>query len=446
MKHLRAAAPIVAAISMLAVACANPKVDPSATFTIEGKALTAAGQPLVSAEVRLVRYFHLNKLFVPSVDQLFDCTADDCDVDGFDLELGLVKTLTTDMDGRFELAVLGEDIIAKGGRRDSLGKSEVSNLVIIVLDPDDLDKDAGVFSYSQTFQQSDRLWGVGNLELWDSDARADVDMAATTGRIELSWNKIERPPSSPVSQRYRVEIRGQGRRLRLRCNEDVAGSSADETSFLGGCVSSGNRLKTQVSAHTVWTHYADNGRFTAYVSGDGVDFRHRQKMVVSAPLMDPGMNRDPVRIGGVWAVAGDVEQDLANSSATDGKIDTRVRITNRATEIYVKLPAGAVSDAGLLNSLVNDAHKACVTIEFQGTDFNTLAEARGATQGWVQKGKFCGGGGADEEMSALVGFDTTAANGEVAAWMRFTAVSDFTVMSASPYFEAIGEVAVYEKK
>lgn len=446
MKPIRKLAPLVVGLSVMSVACTNETLDPASTFSVEGKALTADGQAISGAEIRLIRYFHRTKLFVPSVDQMFDCTAADCDIDDFDLELGLVRKTTSDMDGRFEIEVLGEDIIAKTGITDTTGKKEGSNLVVIVVDPDDPDKDAGVFSYATTFSQGDKLWGAGNMKMWDSDAKADVSTSATTGRVGLSWKKIVRPANSTVSQRYRVEIRGQGRRLILRCDENVTGNSADETRALGGCVSAGDRLETTVSAFTVWTYYADNGMFTAYVRGDGVDFRYREKLTVTAPLPDPTMGRDPVLAQGIWAVAGVDEQELTNSKATDGDITTRESIRNQATQIYVKLAPGDVTDAGLLNSLVSDGYKACVTIEFHGSTFPTLADARAAAMDWVQKGKFCGGGGADNETSALVSFDTTMSDGERAGWMRFVAVPDGGLSASTPHFQAIGEVAVFKKK
>ena len=96
--------PLLAVTASLAVACTNPTIDPESTFFAEGRAVTADGDPLVGAEVKVVRYFHPAKLLRPDVDDLFDCDTTDCGYPGLDLEVGLVSK-TTDMDGRFSMGL-----------------------------------------------------------------------------------------------------------------------------------------------------------------------------------------------------------------------------------------------------------------------------------------------------------------------------------------------------
>ena len=75
----------------------------------------------------------------------------------------------------------------------------------IVIDPNDSEKMAGVYTYDHLFQQTDKVWNPGRLRLWDSSATADVTDALTSGQIEFKWNKIDRPAGSQAG-----ELIGQG--------------------------------------------------------------------------------------------------------------------------------------------------------------------------------------------------------------------------------------------
>ncbi len=429
-------APLALAVSMLAVACTNPTVDPASTFTARGVAQDASGQALANAEVRLVRYFHPGKLLRPSVDDLFECSSASCGYDEVDLEIGIVKTTQTDMSGRFEMSFLGEDIAAKGGITDMTGKVEGSNLVLVVIDPSDTAKQAGVFTQDFVFQQADKSWDPGNMRMWEAGADADVSAAVTAGLVNFSWNRIARPAGSTVSNVYRLDVRGGGNRLVLRCQEGV------NTIEAGGCTADGDKLQYSVSAFSIFAFYSDaGGAFSGYIQGDGVDLRYRSKFTVSGTIPDPSANRDPIGIEGIWAVTPTANQSLNGTRATDGDTKTREDINGQSTEIYVKLPAGSlVTDAGVLNALVKEASSACIVVEFNTTSFNDVDGAKAGQTGWSSKGKFCGGQGAKNEMSALVSFDTTASMGEVAAWMRFR------VEGAGAHFQSVGELAVYKKK
>lgn len=433
------AAPIVLSLAMIATACTNPTVDPSSTFIAEGRAQLSNGDALANADVRLIRYFHKSKFLRPTVDDLFTCTTvgTACGHANVNLEIEVVMTTKTNSEGRFEMEFKGENIAADNGITDSTGKVEVSNTVLLVVDPNDADGLAGVYSLDHLYQQSDKSWDPGIMKLWDSSATADVGSALTSGFVKFGWNKIARPAGSMVSQVYRLDVRGGGSRLLVRCTEGV-----DAT--LGGCISDGNKLRQDLSAFTIYNWYSTNGTFSGYVHGEGVDLRYRSRFTVTGMFQDPTAGRDPVGIAGIWAISSTgAEQALLNTKATDGDPKTRESITGNAKEIYVQLPAGTlVTDSGLLNSVVNNAYNGCVVLEFNTTAFNDVMTARTNGAGWVSKGKFCGGQGADNELSALVSFDTTASMGEIAAWMRFRIEATGTT---DVYYSDVGEVAVYKR-
>lgn len=431
------------ATAMLSVACTNPTIDPESTFFAEGKALTASGDPLVGAEVKVIRYFHPAKLLRPDVDDLFDCDAKDCGYVGLNLEIGLVSKTTTDMDGSFSMEFKGEDIAGQSGVTTETGRVEGSNVVIVITDPNDADGFAGVYTDDYTFRQNDKRWDPGNLKLWDAGAVADLDQAATDGMVNFSWNKIDNG-SSNVDATYRLEIRGGGSRLIQRCR---VGDSVE----VGGCVDGGtgmgmsDTLSLDVSAFSLWNFYSDQGDFDAYIRGRGTDMNWRAKFSVTGTFADPSADRDLIVADGTWAVNDSGNEVLDGSAATDLDPATRVTLASPASAIYVQLPAGTlVTDAGILNSLVDNAFSACVVLEFSGTAYNDVDGAKGAgSSDWVQKGRFCGGSGGNNEISALVSFDTSSSMGQSAAWMRFRIESDGMTDST---FTEIGEVAVYKKK
>jgi hypothetical protein len=428
--------------SMLGMACTNPTIDPASTFYAEGKALAANGDALTGAEVKVIRYFHPAKLLKPDVDDLFDCDQTDCGYAGLDLEIGLVAETTTDMSGNFTMEFKGSDIAGSSGITDDRGRVEGSNLVIVIKDPSDMNGVAGVFTNDHTYQQSDKRWDPGNLKLWNASAVANVGQANTNGMVNFSWDKVENAPSSSVDTTYRLEVRGGGSRLVQRCRD---GSSLEA----GGCTedSMSGKLNMDVSAFSIYNFYSNQGDFTAYIRGNGVDMNWRSKFTVEGMFEDPSMNRDVIPATGTWAVSESGAETLDMTEATDGSPSSRLTLTTPATSIYLQLPAGSlVTDAGLLNTVVDNAYSTCVVLEFSGTAYNDVAAA-GASNGgdWVQKGRFCGGNGANNEMSALVSFDTSNSMGQSAAWMRFRLENDGMGMASSA-FTQIGEVAVYKQR
>lgn len=438
------ALPLILGVALLGAACSNPTVDPSSTFTVKGVAMTASMQAIPNADVRLFRYYDQLHLLQPSTEDLFRCATGDCSQNDVGLEFAVVKTAKTGMDGSFSIQVLGSEIAAKNGRTDEQGKVEVSNLVVLVLDPADTQKRTGVYSFSHLFDQTDKVWDSGAMALWKADATADVSTAASSGLVSLSWNKLPRSAGSMVKNLYEVDLGTNSARLFVRCREGVG--TPGQAVVEGGCEESGGKLSVRVSAYSLYSYYSDGGSFTAYVAGDGVDFRYRTIVTVPVVLPDPRPTRETRGVEGAWAVSGTSEQALLGTAALDNNPSSRVTITPNAEAIYVKFSGPIrVTDAGLLNSVVKDATDACVIVEFATTAAVDVTAAK-AVQ-WTTTGRFCGATGAPNEMAAVMSFDTTASDGQDGAWMRFRLADDANVAgSHSPVFQQIGEIAIYKKR
>ena len=431
--------PLLAFTAGLAMACTNPTIDPESTFYAEGRAVTADGDPLVGAEVKVVRYFHPAKLLRPDVDDLFDCDAVDCGYPGLDLEVGLVSKTTTDMEGRFSMDFKGADIAGQSGVMDDMGLVEGSNVVIVVKDPNDMLGNAGVFTNDYTYQQTDKTWDPGELNLWNANAVADVSNAGMSGNVNFAWNRSTAAGTASVDTTYRVEVRGGGSRLVQRCFDG-------ENSTLGGCneEAMSDRLSLDVSAFSLYTFYSDMGNFAAYVQGNGREMNWRTAFTVQGVFENPAMNREPIMTSGVWAITESGAEAIDGSAATDGLPSTRLSLMSPAQAVYVELPLGSlVTDAGLLNSVVSNSYSACIVLEFSSRAYDSVGSAQMSGDGdWVQEGRFCGGNGGSDEVSALVSFDTSASMGQVASWMRFR-VENTQMSMVAPLITDIGEVAVY---
>lgn len=441
MKRLSKAGALAILAGVISPAC-NPTVDPEATFTAKGDVVDESGQPLAGAEVRLIKYSSDLNLFAPSVETLFaENPSSDPDIG---LHVDVVQVVRTDMSGHFEMVFLGKDIQAENGIMTSDGRVEVATTVVVVRDPRDTMKQAGVYSYAHVYQDSDRIWEQpARMDLWSSDATADTSRAAESGLVALSWKRLERMRTSGVRNAYRVDIFGTNTpRLIIRCNE---GTLAE-----GGCEpdpSDTTRLTRSVSAFSIYSYYSDaNGMFHAYVQASGADFRYVSGFTVTAPIPDVRDRRQPAGIEGVWAVGTGADQALLGTAATDNNPSTRVEITNGADAIYVKLPLSEITDAGLLNALIDDAAEGCVVLELSVDVFSDIASAKASrADAWRSKGKFCGETGAKGEVSALAGFSTSSQEAVSAAWMRLRLEPDGG-MGSGLAFRAIGEVAVYKRK
>lgn len=426
----------------LATACGNPAVDPDATFTAKGTVQNELGQPLNGAEVRLIKYSSDLQLLAPTVDELFsDSPRGDNEVG---LDVSVVKTITTGADGTFSMTFTGADIAAPGGYTTGEGLVEVATVVLVVRDPADPLKRAGVYTYPKLFMQSDKEWGAGTMKLLASEAIADTSIANINGLVKLSWKKIPQG-SSMVRNTYRVTIGAPDNtspRLIIRCNEgnDVVDGQCTQDP------ENPAKVSRFISAYSLYRYYSSGGMFAAYLEANSPDYRFVSKFAVPAPVPNNTGDRTDVGIEGLWAVSTSADQPLLNTPATDGNPDTRVAITiPNATAIYAKLTPALVSDAGVLNTVLRNAENGCVILEFSVTAFPDLAGAKGSSAAmWVKKGKFCGENGAKDEISALAGFDTTGSDGVVAAWMRVRAEADGA--GSNPYFQAIGEVAVLKKR
>lgn len=411
------------------VACtSNPTVNEESSFAATGQALDVDGSPLVGAEVRLLRYFHPLSIFEPGVDSLFECNSSDwrvCGDSGLDFELALVDTVTTDDAGEFRFDFLGADIIAEQSIPDLMGNRQSSNLVIVVLDPNDTTGKVGVYSYDFTVAQGIREVGVGDLQLWGSGATVDTTNALITGEVVFSWNRLQR--TTQGDNIYRLEIGpSNGPRLLITCAEG-------EDVLQGGCEESGNQLVVRVSAFTIFTFYSNAGVFDAFVRGDGMDHRQRARFESPPTLMQ--IPRTRVNANGVWAVGGGQVQELTSGAATDDDPATQQTITIDADAIYVQVNGAAVSDAGLLNSMVSNVQDACVVVEVTTTIFADIDAAQASVDGdWTDRGRFCGSG-IDDTISAIINFPQT----QGPQWLRFVIDSGSTAT-----FQSVGEVAVYQ--
>lgn len=449
---------LVTAVAALGAACSNPTVDPASTFAISGKALKADGTALAGTQVKLVRYFDKLKLLRPTVDALFDCAQADCSNPNVALELGVVKTVDTGADGAFDFEVTGADIAAQSGITDEQGKVEVSNLVLVVVDPSDPAKKAGVYTFDKLFQQSDKSWGAGNLKLWDSAATADAGSALDTGLVRFSWKAPPVPMGSNVKNLYRVDAGGESSaRLNVYCRDNVTVAGNDSKFTEGGCDTDGmGKLFFDVSLYALYVYYSDNGAFSGYVSADGVDFRYRSRFTVIVPtLPDPRPRRENVAVAGIWAVSSDTmgqgEQSLLGGAAVDGNRSTKADISPSAKAIYVLFnQAVYVSDAGLFNAVVSDAAGACVVVEFSSNGTTQLGTAKTLpSSDWSVAGRFCGATAGPTEMTAVLGFDSSATQspGRIGQWLRFRLQDDANVEgTVSPTFSGIHEIGLFGRK
>ena len=97
-----------------------------------------------------------------------------------------------------------------GGYTTGEGLVEVASVVVLVTDPNDASGRTGVVTYGKEFMRSDTGgWQIGEMEIWDSQAEADVSRATTTGLVDFRWGKIERGSSS-VRNTYRLNISAGG--------------------------------------------------------------------------------------------------------------------------------------------------------------------------------------------------------------------------------------------
>ncbi len=425
---------------MSLVACTNPTVDPNAEFTAKGRVMDQMGNPLAGVEVRLIKYSDPLNIFQPGVENIFSDSPSTNTA--LDLNVQVIATFETGMDGTYSTTLTGEQIAKPGGFMTGTGLVEVASVIAVVRDPND--KEAGVFTYEKLFMTSDFIWDAGDLQMWAANAVADASDALTTGQVKLSWDKLQSNKPTNVRNQYRVWLRGKDENtptLVIYCSQgdSVSGGCAEDAA-------DSNKVARFVSAYSVAAFYADtDGEFTALVQGNGNRYRFVSRFTVQAPVPDITTVRDPVAIEGVWAVD-DVggEQDLLNTSATDGNVQTRETLNISATGIYAKLGGVLVTDAGLLNTVAKGARDGCLILEFSVNAYTDLAGATGAPAAdWEQKGKFCGENGGADEVSALASFDTTSLDGVQAAWMRVRTEPDGGV--TAPTITAVGEVAVFQK-
>ncbi len=410
----------------------NPTVNPASDFSATGTALDTDGTLLSGATVRLLRYFQPNSLFVPSVDDLFNCTSQDwrvCGSEELNFELALVDSTTTDENGDFRLDFTGQDIIAELGDTDAMGNQEGSFLVLVVLDPDD--PQAGVFTYEATLSQANRQFSAGDLQLWDAGATVDVTNAIATGGVEFSWNALERGPGLG-SDIYRVDVFGTGTpRLIYNCSDGGAGTGATPPP----CDESGDTLSVTFSSFNIFFFYSNNGLFDAYVTGDGLNFRQRAAFTIGGQGQIPTVPRDQIDDVEIYAVSGASATEITDPAVNDDDPSTTVTLSPAADEIYVFVNGGLISDAGLLSAVVGNgaALGTCVVVELSTAAPPTIGEAQSIVQ-WTSAGQFCGGNaGFGDSISAIQTFGVT----QTAGWIRFR------VFGASTGISSVGEVAVY---
>lgn len=413
----------------LAAACTNPTIDPDAPISVVGTALDEVGDPLVDAEVQLVKYWSESNERQPLPERLLDGRPGSAS-DG-DLRVELVRRGYTDRRGDFYFELYGEDVAQPGGYVDGRGRQEVADTVIVVRDPFDPYGRSGVLSYEHTFQQSDRSWTTGILQLWFAAAEVEADVG---GELVFSWDASL---SVRDARAYRliVESPNGQRRLVLGCG---AGAEA--------CVRVGGRVERRVPAFTVDSYYRDrSGELRAWVQADLRDYRAVAAVDVLDDGVEPGGISGPNDlVEGVWAASDVGEQDLSFGAALDGDPATRAYVDAGATEIYVKLRPAVITDAGVLGALLSRAADGCVELEFTGTQHRDVVEARlSSDRDWQPRGRFCGENGGPGEVSAVVSF--AASGGVTFAWMRLRARPGL-VSGVTPVFREIGEVAVFSRR
>ncbi|MEM6532288.1 MAG: hypothetical protein AAF654_06670 [Myxococcota bacterium] len=418
-------------------ACSNDTIDEAATFTVRGDVEDTSAEPLASADIRLIRFFHPLKLFEPSFEDFLTCDAADCGYPGIDLEIERVRSGFSGADGAFEFEVLGADIAADQGVTDAQGLVEGSNLVVVAFDPSDATGRSGTITYDNTFSQADRIWETGTLDLWNAEAEIDVSQAITSGVAQLQWNPIPQPAGSNVRRFYEVVVGSGANRLAVRCSAEADGTvtapCANQNTVDGTVIT----LDLSAVLLSLYGNNAGTG-IEAHVRASGADYRYAARFTLVNPLPDFDTIRQPAGISGVWASSATDDFSLIGTPALDGDPNTAQSITNEADTIYVQLNGSSVTDAGILGSLVNDAFQSCVVIEFNSSNFDTITDAKANTSGWANQGRFCGGNGSDQALSALVNFS----NSQIAAWMRFRLDPD---PGANAFYLSVGEVAVFDE-
>ncbi len=430
---------ILLAALLSGAACTNPTINPEADFSALGKVVDGDGNPLANAEVRLIKYWSTSNLLQPSPDQLFEDTP--TRRAGSALEIELVQTAMTNMNGEFEMDFKGEAIAQPGGFMSSSGLVEVADAVIVVRDPSDSSGKTGAYTLEHTYMNSGRSWSTGQIDMWDAGAQADTSQVSSSGQVHFSWNL---PPDLGVDNYYRLSVGAPnevGPQLILGCRQNELMAT--------GCYEENGKLHRNVSALSISSFYASaTGDFVASLRSRIDNIRYVSKVSISGSIQDITQTRDPVGLEGVWAVGPMSDQDLSGGLAVDGNPATRAQINNEATEIYVKLPLTVVTDAGVLGGILDNASEGCLVLEFNSTAFADLAAAKGSDAStWEARGRFCGQTSGNGEVSALSSFDTSSSvKGVTAAWMRLRAESLSGSMGTVPSFTELGEVAVYKAK
>lgn len=412
--------------------CENPStIDPDLVLTATGEAQDIFGQPLVGAEVRVIKYWSDANSRAPTPEEVFADDLSTIEEDG--LGAALVSQTFVEPDGLFFMEFTGADVARPEGFMDSRGRREVADTVLLVRDPDDPIGRTGVFTYEYTFEEAEPIWDTGLLQLWDADASVRRTLSED---LLFTWRAVETSGRS-VDDAYRLVIEPPlgGRRLVLNCSE-ATGSN-------GGCLRSGERVELEVSSTTIDQYFAGpEGGFFAWIQADGLDYRSLVEVLDGVDGGSPV--RDPVLLEGVWAAGDSGEESLLGTAALDGDPTTRARLSGRVTEIYVKLLPTVITDAGILGALLSGAANGCVEVEFTGTVYPGVIEARTSSDiDWQPRGRFCGENGGPGEVSALVSFGS--GGGVTFAWMRLRAVP-FGPEGTVPVFREIGEVAVFTQR
>lgn len=414
-------------VSLALAACTNPTIDPDARVRIVGDAVDELGQALPNAEVLLVKYWSDTNGRAPLPERLLDGAVSAAS-DG-DLRVELVRRERTDRRGRFDFDLYGEDVAQPGGYVDENGRYEVADTVLVIRDPYDTLGRSGVLSYEHTFRQSDLHWDAGSFQLWFAEAEAAYTRRGD--ELVFSWDaSLELRDAR--SYRLIIESPGGSRRLVLTCG---AGSEA--------CVDDGARVERRVPASTLDAYYRNaDGGFSAWVQADLRQQRAVAEVSFVGERDQPGPTPGPTElVEGVWAVNDAGEQDLSFGAALDGDPTTRARIDGGATEVYVKLRPSLITDAGVLGALMSRASDGCLDLQFSGSGYRDVVEARLSGGGdWQTRGRFCGENGGPGEVSAVVSF--AASGGVTFAWMRFVARPG-TYSGVLPVFREIGEIAVF---
>lgn len=455
-----------------------------------GEVRDADGRPLRGAEVRLIKYWPIQGWdpIEPPPSVLF---AEDVQApEGAPYGVALAAVAYTDAVGVFALEASAEDVADPRYGIDEHGRVLTAETVMVAAAPAEYGDHAGAWSYGFRYGGY-YVHHCERLALTRSSPHLDLDRLDTEGVVDASFARgaVQRWRSigdGIFDHRVALEPSDGGALPYLtRCRETPAGiygcasvpgdperlrmsiPAVDLEGWLDGSAS-GLRgwLVVEGPWHRTYAPMALAGDSTgptgpteptgptdpsgggagsdpepgAPPTGSGAEPSPDPASEPPAPAPGDAGSDGPIPLEGVWAVGPGVRLDLRGTAAVDGDPLTRQTLDpalGLADALYVQLGDVRLTEAGILNALVESADQGCLVIQTSPSVYRVL-DAAIAGVDWVGSARFCGSTGGLGEVSALQQFTTTGVDGRRAGWLRI--VSDETTPLR---LAAVGEVVAY---